>query len=178
MAFALLCGISCRSPAQPLPEEELPGRVAGNNLVVGMEYVVFNSERFVKSSARAFAETGMTGMKHFVEAVDWGTMQRRPNAPIDFSKLDWFVREYQRCGFTELTISLKSHSSWASKDIKGLFGKNALGSNPVPKPEHMPKYERWVQSVVERYDADGKADMPGLRWPVRYVEIGNEFSSG
>ncbi len=159
------------------PDGALPGRFAGEGINVGMEYVVFNSERFVESSARAFAETGMTGMKHYVEAVDWGTMQRGPRQKIEFSKLDWFVREYQRCGFTELTISLKSHSSWASKDIKGLLGKNALGSDPTPKPEYLPHYKRWVAAVVERYDADGDEDMPGLRWPVRYLEIGNELSS-
>lgn len=173
---ALPCSLLLLSCLQA-QQAPLPGRFAGDGITVGMEYVVFNSERFVRSSARAFAETGMTGMKHFVEAVDWGTMQAGPRKKIDFSKLDWFVHAYQQCGFSELTISLKSHSSWASKDIKAILGKHSLGSNPTPRPEYLPHYQRWVAAVVERYDADGHEDMPGLRWPVRYFEIGNEFSS-
>ncbi len=152
------------------------GRFAKDNIVIGLEYQTLDNERLVVNTSKVLAETGMTGMKHFVEAVQWGNMQKRPKARIDFKKLDWFVKEYQKNGFTELTISLKSHSAWASIDMKGIFNKT-WGSNPTPKPEYMPLYKKWVSAVVERYDADGIDDMPGLRWPVRYIEIGNEFSS-
>jgi hypothetical protein len=36
------------------------------------------------------------------------------------------------------------------------------------------QYSDFVRHVVERYDGDGIDDMPGLRRPVRYFEIGNE----
>jgi hypothetical protein len=156
--------------------DELPGRFAQRRTVIGLEYATLDNETAVANKALAYAEMGLTGFKHYVEAVEWGSMQKGPEAAIDFSKLDWFVREYQQNGFTELLISLKSHSTWASKDIQSLFGQQ-VGSNPTPKPEYVPLYAEWVRSVVERYDADGVDDMPGLRWPVRYVEIGNEFSS-
>lgn len=122
--------------------------------------------------ADAFAETGMTGMKHIAEAVQWDAMQKGPNKPIDFHILDLFVREYQNRGFTELTVCLKSKSKWASKETR-LFKK----TNFAPKPQYINLYEKWIYSVVERYDGDGKDDMQGLRWPVRYIEIGSEFSS-
>lgn len=35
-------------------------------------------------------------------------------------------------------------------------------------------YGAWVQQVVERYDADGVDDMPGLAAPIRYFEVDNE----
>ena len=41
----------------------------------------------------------------------------------------------------------------------------------------MADFAAWVHSVVERYDGDGVDDMPGLIRPVRYYEIGVEFSS-
>jgi hypothetical protein len=130
--------------------------------VIGLEYAVLNNLRLVRNMASTFAETGMPGMKHYVAAVDWGRMQRDPDAPIDFSGFDMFVREYQRAGFTELTISLKGHSRWGSVDIRLLGGKNAS-----PKPQYREHYQNWVQAVVERYDGDGTDDMPGLRWPIR-----------
>jgi hypothetical protein len=148
------------------------GRSAGSGLVVGLEYAVVNNPQLVAAMARDFAQTGMPGMKLLAEATEWGAMQRGPNLPIDFSKPDLFVREYQKSGFTELTIALKPHSVWGSVDVKQLKYTNAS-----PKPQYRADFQRWVASVVERYDGDGVADMPGLRWPVRYVEIGSEFSS-
>lgn len=35
-------------------------------------------------------------------------------------------------------------------------------------------YYQYVYAIVERYDGDGKDDMPGLLRPVRYFEVGNE----
>ena len=98
--------------------DQLPGRFAGKGIVVGLEYVVFNNRRLVINMADAFAETGMTGMKHYPEAVQWNEMQRGPNRPIDFKILDMFVHEYQKRGFTELTLCLKPHSSWASPSAR------------------------------------------------------------
>ncbi|MES2176770.1 MAG: hypothetical protein V4550_02805 [Gemmatimonadota bacterium] len=163
---------ACAAISNPLPGQRLPARTAGPGIVVGFEYALLDNQRLVANMAAAFADAGLTGMKHYVESVQWGEMQRGPNAAIDFTKLDWFVREYQTRGFTELTISLKPHSEWASKDVKKLRASNA-----APKAEYRALFSSWVTSVVERYDGDGKDDMPSLRWPVRFVEIGNEFSS-
>ncbi len=42
----------------------------------------------------------------------------------------------------------------------------------VPSDEKA--YAAWVRAVVERYDGDGKDDMPGLRHKVRYWQVDNE----
>ncbi len=101
----------------------------------------------------------MCGMKHYAEAVAWGEMQKAANQPINFSKLDLFVHEYQKAGFTELTIALKSHSKWVSKNV-GLFWTN----NPVPKKKFKKLYSKWIYAVTERHDGDGVQDIPKLRW--------------
>ncbi len=41
-------------------------------------------------------------------------------------------------------------------------------------PYDWDEYERWVKAMVERYDGDGKRDMPKLTLPVRYWEVMNE----
>ena len=65
-------------------------------------------------------------------------------------------------------------------------------SNYTPKEQYYDTYMAWVEgntefshisilirvtAVVERYDCDGYNDMPGLRYPVVYYEIGDEFST-
>ena len=150
-----------------------PGRFEKEGIVIGLEYAGLDNPAYTISMADALAGTGMTGMKHYAEAVAWGKMQKGPNKPIDFSKLDLFVSTYQSKGFTELTVALKSHNSWASKDANVLGG----AKNPTPKKQYVHLYKRWIRDIVERYDKDGVKDMPGLRWPVRYYEIGSEFSS-
>ncbi len=35
-------------------------------------------------------------------------------------------------------------------------------------------YASWLNMAVERYDGDGLDDMPGLKYPIRHWEIGNE----
>jgi hypothetical protein len=42
---------------------------------------------------------------------------------------------------------------------------------PPCKPQ---SYSSWLSKVVERYDGDGFNDMPGLKYPIRHWEIGNE----
>ena len=148
------------------------GRFAGEGLIIGLEYAGLDSTNYVKGMAQALSEIGMPGMKHYAEAVAWGEMQKAPNKHIDFSKLDLFVREYQKMGFTELTIALKSHSKWADKD-----GNKFKSTNPTPKKKYEKLYKKWIHDIVERYDGDGLQDMPSLRWPIRYYEIGSEFSS-
>ena len=166
--LALCLGLAAPAVAR----DELPGRFAGGNIVVGLEYALTDTERATATKAKVFAETGLTGMKNLGETVAWGAMQTGPNAPIVFDRVDWFVREYQRNGFTDLTLPLKPHSTWGSKDAKLLVTRNSS-----PKARYMGHFERWVGAMVERYDADGTDDMPGLRWPVRVIEIGTEFSS-
>ena len=141
-------------------------------ILVGMEYAPVDNINHLKKQAKAFGEIGAPAVKILPEGIRWELMQKSPTAKINFKKPDHFVKEYQKNGFTDLVLAFKSHSKWASKDHSKLKSKN-----PSPKPEYMHLYEKWVFSVVERYDGDGKDDMPGLQHPVRIYEVGVEFSS-
>jgi hypothetical protein len=49
------------------------------------------------------------------------------------------------------------------------------GSRIKPSlPKNIEAYKQFVQMVVERYDMDGKNDMPGLEWPIKYWSIEDE----
>jgi hypothetical protein len=141
-------------------------------LHVGLEYVLIDNPGRVARTARMLAPIGLTAAKHYAEHVDWGAMQKAANAPIDFTRLDAFVREFQAIGVEEPVICLRSASPWASKGYARL-----RSTNLTPKLQHLAAYERWVSAVVERYDGDGAGDLPGLRRPVRLYEIGSELSS-
>ncbi|MDX1574970.1 MAG: hypothetical protein R3285_02175, partial [Kiloniellales bacterium] len=169
-AVGLLLGACAAEP--PADGQRLPGRFAGDGIAVGLEYAVVDNAGLAAGMARHYAGTGLTGMKLLGEASAWGRMQEAPGTPIDFADLDLFVQSYQDHGFTALTIALKPHSRWGSKDVGLLGAKNAS-----PKPEYREAFAEWVARVVERYDGDGLDDMPGLRWPVELFEIGSEFSS-
>ncbi len=139
---------------------------------VGAEYVLIDNPARTASYARELAPIGLTAIKHYAEHVEWGAMQSGPTAPIDFRRLDAYVREFQTAGTREIVICLRSASGWASQQAGKL-----RSTNIAPKPEFAALYEKWVGAVVERYDGDGAGDMPGLRRPVRLYEIGSELSS-
>ncbi len=130
-------------------------------ILIGVEYAY-------PGGAQTFAKLGVPLAKLYPDSITWGEMQPAPALPIDFSRMDRFVSEYQNAGFTELVLVLKPTSRWASKNV--LF-------NLAQRPQFLDLYEAWVRSVVERYDGDGKDDMPGLKHPVRFFEVGSEFSS-
>ena len=132
-----------------------------DEIIIGVEYVF-------PGLADDFAETGIEAVKPFPEAIMWEKMQKSADSAIDFSVTDRFVKEYQKAGFENIFLTLRSRSNWASKDYI---------NNHSPKKEFYQLYEKWIESVVERYDKDGTDDMPGLIKPVIYFEIGSEFSS-
>lgn len=142
------------------------------NIIIGAEYVLLDNPLMISRQAKLLGEAGFHAAKPIAEAHNWGSMQSGPDAEIDFSKLDNYVRDFQDAGVSETTLALKSHSTWASVDHAAFNSNNA-----APKPEFRDLYAQWVRAVVERYDADGQDDMPGLLQPIRHYEIGSEFSS-
>jgi hypothetical protein len=146
---------------------------AGNpKISIGVEYVLVDRSARISKVADMLQPIQATAAKIYVEHMEWSAMQKGPDQPIDFSRVDQFVRDYQQRGFREIVLCFKSRSPWASK----LYFFWSQG-NPTPKPQYMDHYERWVTAVVERYDRDGNNDMPNLLFPVRYYEVGSEFSS-
>jgi len=130
------------------------------NLLIGVEYAF-------PGLGKTFAELRIPAVKLYPGLFAWGKMQKAPEAAIDFTMLDRLVRDYHDAGFQEIYISLSTINKWANKGPK----------NYTPKAEYGPHFDKWIQAIVERYDGDGTDDMPGLKRPLRYYEISEEFSS-
>jgi len=66
------------------------------------------------------------------------------------------------------------HLEWQPND----WGKDPRDFLPLAhrkgKPCDMEAYQEFLRLLVDRYDGDGRGDMPGLSYPVKYWEIGNE----
>jgi len=131
-----------------------------------------------------FAETGV-GWVNFAK-VSWSAIE--PDPPqngmhsYDWSDLDRAIRVWQEYGF-RIVISLRLGDGWFAGPVKyhielPLFGELALGgSDRLPAKEHMDSYRAWIAALVERYDADGQDDMPGLREPVLHYQVGSEYAN-
>ncbi len=142
-----------------LAGSEVLGQPKRQPIQIGIQYAY-------PGGGKTFSQLSIPVAKFYPDSVNWGDMQLGPGLPIDFSKMDRFVLEYQAAGFSDLVLVLRSKSRWASINYV---------LNPAPKPQFLNDYEAWVRAIVERYSATSKF-LPGLKRPVRFYEIGSEFS--
>lgn len=143
----------------------------GFDAFVGIGYSKYNL-------AQVYADMGARWAK--VPLVAWGRAEANaPNGGIHkyrWGPLDKLVKEYQDAGF-QLQMVLKAANPWASDTSRtegGFKGRGKSSVSAPPKPEHRVNYHAWVAAIVERYDADGHLDMPGIKYPVLYWEIESE----
>ena len=121
--------------------------------------------------------------------VEWQIIEKRKprngKHTYDWSGLDDGVRKWQYFG-VHILMTLFSHSPWATATpsgdenvyLKGPMKAMLKGKTDyLPKPEHMQDFRDYIYNLVERYDGDGVDDMPGLRFPVLYYQIGNEYNN-
>lgn len=88
---------------------------------------------------------------------------RQADGSLSWQRFDRLVAHAQAANI-HMTVILH-----ATDENYGRFGR------PIPtRPKDFPAYRRFVTEVVERYDADGKGDMPGLRYPIRHWKIEDE----
>jgi hypothetical protein len=135
----------------------------------------FGVEYIVPGLAKTYAETGATWGKTAPAGFDWGTIEPKPPVggkhTYDFSFADGLLREYQDAGFRNFQIYLQVRNEWATSKPLPKVGHASM----PPKPQYLPDYAAWLRAMVERYNGDGKNDMPGLKYPVRYWEIEAEW---
>ena len=133
-------------------------------------------------------ETGATWLRPNFGYFVWGVMQKKENAPIDFSQTDKVVMQAQKRGLN-LLITIFPFADW-DQEAYGDKCKVSANDEMLPRnkgnfktpglpyyrcnPNNWAAYEKWLTALVERYDGDGKDDMKGLLSPILYYEIGNE----
>ncbi len=168
---ALPLGASCNAC---MLSTVLPVASARSAIVLGAEYGSLGQEV-------PLGLTKISGVKISPSAYTrWDQIQPCvngvPQAP-NFANLDKVIKKYQSQGMKNIVIGLDPKSTCASQNV-------GTTSNPryLPKAQYAQTYQSLVKTLVERYDKDGNADMPknfdgSLLYPVKYYEVGIEFSS-
>ena len=154
------CTVVVRTPIQPTTTHS----TLGNRFTIAVEYAILGV-------AQTYSEAGVHSAKLQNVFAVWGNIEPQ-EGQYDWDPLDALVLEYQKAGFNELQMDLSSLSPWASSQQPALGGQG----DAFPKPEYLSNYAAFVTAVVERYDADGKNDMPGLIYPIHEYGIEREFS--
>lgn len=105
----------------------------------------------------------------------------------DFTVSDSWVKTGQENNVA-LVATIWPYSLWDQAKCRGrecevtekdqFYPRKGEEAFSIPKsrcrPCDLQAYGHFVENLVERYDGDGIADMPGLEMPVRYWEAGNE----
>jgi hypothetical protein len=101
--------------------------------------------------------------------MNWGLLQPRADRPIDFAKSDSAVRTLQATG-AGLLVVFRGIPGWATET------PNLVAIDPgLPPRQQAAAFDAFVQKYVERYDGDGRSDMPGLRGKVEGYQFMSEM---
>lgn len=167
--LALACGQAgapTAAPATPTPTLAAATPDAGSRVpfTIAIEYGILGV-------AEAYAATGVTYVKPQLVYSLWGNVEPEPGI-YEWGPLDAVVQEYQAAGYTGVQLLLSADSPWAASQRPTLGN---LG-NTFPQEQYLDDYAAFVTNVVERYDADGVEDMPGLRYGIHHYGVEREFT--
>lgn len=108
----------------------------------------------------------------------WGRIEGE-KGKYKWEETDRYVQEAQCYGFATLAtiwpFAKWDQADWVEAGSGGLVFEKGLGRSRH-KPYDIDAYKRFVSTLVERYDGDGKDDMLGLKFPIKYWEASNEPS--
>lgn len=171
LLIALACSLTAGIETT-LPVTQPPATQTGQPILVNEAgLTVFSIEYAVPGLGEIYARTGVTYAKLQPIFGVWGNIEPEPSR-FNWSATDALIVEYQQAGFSGLQVLITAESPWASVRPPSLGDKG----DSFPKDEYLDDYARFVRRFVERYDADGNEDAPGLLYPVRHYGIEREFT--
>ena len=89
---------------------------------------------------------------------------------FDWTYRDELVTAVQEAELDILLMIGRTHGLASCRQWRQFLAKPFV----PPAGEEEQRYRRYVKAVVERYDGDGVDDMPGLKAPIRWFQLGNE----
>ena len=96
-------------------------------------------------------------------------------AQYAWEKLDKVIKGMQEKD-VRVVFVIHPTSRWAANPDR--YRRARSGKKPTnvpPKPENIKHWQRALQDLFDRYNHDGKNDMPGLTKPFKHWQIGNEY---
>ncbi len=125
--------------------------------------------------AKSFYWMNQAGLRWFrnysSDGIDfsWRFVETAPGV-YNWITWDTLVRADQQKDVALLASIGNSVPQWASGSPDWRAKPTDLYTNPMPSTA----WYQYVQHVVERYDGDGVADMPGLTRPIKFWKLWNE----
>ena len=89
---------------------------------------------------------------------------------FSFEYQDLLVQEVQAAEVDILLMIGRTHGLASCRQFGQFLPEHYV---PLSGPREE-AYRRYVRTVAERYDGDGVDDMPGLKAPIRWFQLGNE----
>lgn len=160
-----LCPQDCQNTVQP-PAGQIsqdspfgisePGGWVGNRWEDNADQLADLNVHWVGAQGRA------TG-------ISWGDAQAGMDPLYDWSITDNTVKLLQERGVNYFSVFYPA-ADW---DLESCYDSSQLkkkqsGFYVAKLPCDLESYGRFVEAAVERYDGDGKNDMPGLKFPITY----------
>jgi len=195
--LAILLGLACvglvslesgASAKEDAPAQPAPARQADTPFV-GLETLdPFAARDRDPARLERLADLGAVFVR--TTPIAWGALEPQPPSGgkphYAWKQLDEAILIWQLTGLRPVLV-LTPASSWGAlpaarsawiQTLRAGLGRpeaaaaarSARGATP-PRPGMWTRWERFVRDLVERYDGDGHADMPGLRRPVRHLQV-------
>ena len=105
----------------------------------------------------------------------WNGIEREKGV-FSWEEVDKYV-VYAQEHNQETIATIWPHANWEQKTCKRKKARSPFGkrfTKYLSKPCSMESYKNFLIKLVDRYDGDGKNDMPGLSKPIKYWQIMNE----
>jgi hypothetical protein len=106
----------------------------------------------------------------------WGHIEPEKGR-YNWREIDEYLQLTQAFSFATLAtiwpFAEWDQAGWGDAGDTSVIFEKELGKGRR-KPHDMDAYRKYVSALVERYDGDGIDDVPGLIYPVKYWEAGNE----
>ncbi len=123
--------------------------------------------QFVKELQGAIEARAFFVRPHPSKVFTWGFIEKE-KGKYNWTTTDFVVKTVQDYN-AHLLVTIYTWNPWDQKE-SAIFNGWYL-----EEPRDWEGYISWLSALAERYDGDGVDDMPGLRYPLRYFEIGNEI---
>lgn len=131
--------------------------------------------------AEALAGTGAAWVE--ISDVHWSHLEPQPPTKrghtYRWDILDRAVQVWQKR--FRIAIWFRIGAGWYAGPVKyrpdihvPLADLACRSSDRLPADEHRENFRAFIRAMVERYDGDGKDDMPGLARPILHYQVGNE----
>jgi len=106
--------------------------------------------------------------------IDWGRMEPKKGV-YNFKKLDRGIKAAGRNNL-HVVLLVRALSSWGGTGNKAGWNRHARHTiRKAGPPRDMGGWKDFLRALVDRYDGDGRNDAPGLKIPVKYWQIENEW---